>query len=151
MTAIYTIDASVFVSAFRPREQRHADSFGFVEYVKIRALPIIVPTLLLPEIAAAVGRGSKNAMLARKFTDTVSRWSNLVMVSLDDVLAQQAADVAADYRLRGSDAVYVAVALRFGSTLVTLDQEQAARVASVLTTQNPLEALITLEGNPPQT
>jgi predicted nucleic acid-binding protein len=147
MAAIYTIDASVFVSAFRPREQRHTDSFRFVECVKIRALPIIVPTLLLPEIAAAVGLGSENAAVARKFTDAVSRWSNLMLVPLDDILVQQAADVAVDYRLRGSDAVYVAVALRFGATLVTLDQEQAARAASVLTTQNPLEALTTLEGN----
>lgn len=147
MAAIYTIDASVFVSAFRPREQRHADSFRFVECVKIRALPIIVPTLLLPEIAAAVGRGSKNAAVARKFTAAVSRWSNLMMVPLDDILAQQATDVAADYRLRGSDAVYAAVALRFGATLVTLDQEQAARTASVLTVRDPLEALNILEGN----
>ncbi len=143
MAVIYTIDASVFVSAFRPRELRHTDSSRFLEYVKIQAFPIIVPTLLLPEIAAAVGRGSKNPMLARKFTDAVNRWPNLMMVPLDDVLAQQSADVAADYRLRGSDAVYAAVALRFGSTLVTLDQEQAARVAAVLTTRDPLEALTT--------
>ena len=147
MAVIYTVDASVFVSAFRPRELRHTDSFRFLEYVRAQAFPIIVPTLLLPEIAAAVGRGSKNPMLAREFTDTVNRWPNLMMVPLDDVLAQYAADVAADYCLRGSDAVYVAVALRFGSTLVTLDQEQAARVASVLTACDPLEALTTLEGN----
>ena len=60
---------------------------------------------------------------------------------LHTALAQQAADVAAQYRLRGSDAVYAAVALRFGSTLVTLDREQRERVSAVLTTRYPAEVL----------
>jgi len=63
------------------------------------------------------------------------------MIPLDGTLAQQAADVAAQYRLRGSDAVYAAVALRFGSTLVTLDREQRERVADVLNARYPAEAL----------
>lgn len=147
MAVTYTIDASVFVNAFNSYELGHANSSRFLEYIKAQAFPIIVPTLVLPEVAAAVSRGSRNATLARKLVNAVGRLPNLLVVSVDDVLARQAADVAADYRLRGSDAVYVAVALRFGATLVTLDQEQAARVASVLTTQDPLEALNILEGN----
>jgi predicted nucleic acid-binding protein len=50
-------------------------------------------------------------------------------------------DAAAQYRLRGSDAIYAAVALRFGSTLVTLDQEQRERVQAALLSLSPLEAL----------
>jgi predicted nucleic acid-binding protein len=53
----------------------------------------------------------------------------------------KAADVAAQYRLRGSDAVYATVALRFGSTLVTLDREQRVRFAEALTARYPAEAL----------
>jgi len=148
---MYTIDASVFVNAFNAYEPGHANSCRFLEYVKTQAFPIIVPTLVLPEVAAAISRGSRNATLARKLVSAIGRLPNLIVVSLDDVLAQQSADMASDYRLRGSDAVYVAVALRFGATLVTLDQEQAARVASVLTAQDPLAALTTLERNPAQT
>jgi len=65
----------------------------------------------------------------------------LVLIPLDITLAQQAADVAAQYRLRGSDAVYAAVALRFGSTLITLDREQRERAAGVLVTRHPAEEL----------
>ena len=64
------------------------------------------------------------------------------MIPLDSTLAHQAADVAAQCGLRGSDAVCAAVALRFGSTLVTLDREQRERVAAVLTTRHPTEVLI---------
>lgn len=54
---------------------------------------------------------------------------------------QQSADVAAQYRLRGSDAIYASVALRFGSALITLDREQRERVAEVLPAQYPAETL----------
>ena len=100
-----------------------------------------MPTLLLPEVAAAVSRGREDEELARQFAATLSRLPHLVLVPLDTALAQQAAGVAAQYRLRGSDAVYAAVALRFGSTLVTLDREQRERVAEALPARYPAEAL----------
>ena len=66
---------------------------------------------------------------------------HLILTVLDETLAQQAADVAAQHRLRASAAVYAAVALRFGSTLVTLDREQREHVAGVVTSRLPAEAL----------
>jgi predicted nucleic acid-binding protein len=60
---------------------------------------------------------------------------------VDERLAEQAAGIAAQHRLRGSDAVYAAVALRFGSTLVTLDEEQRRRIAEVIPTRLPGQAL----------
>jgi predicted nucleic acid-binding protein len=60
---------------------------------------------------------------------------------LDATLARQAAEVAAQCGLRGSDAVYAAVALRFGSTLVTLDRQQRERVDGVVSTRYPAEML----------
>jgi len=63
------------------------------------------------------------------------------LVPLVTALAQQAAGVAAQYRLRDSGAVYAAVALRFGSTLVSLDREQRERIADALTARYPVEAL----------
>ena len=56
-------------------------------------------------------------------------------------LAQQALDIAALYRLRGSDAVYAAAAQRFACPLVTLDQEQHDRVAAALKTYYPVDLL----------
>jgi predicted nucleic acid-binding protein len=50
--------------------------------------------------------------------------------------------VAAQVRLRGSDAIYAAVALRFGSTLVTLDREQRDRGSAALTACYPSEVLL---------
>lgn len=142
MSSTYTVDASVFLNAFNPYEAGHEDSYRLLAMLQEQATPIIVPTLLLPEVAAAVGRGRQDADLAREFAVTLSRLPHLVLIPLDATLAQQAADVAARHRLRGSDAVYAAVALRFGSTLITLDREQQERVADVLLTRYPAAMLV---------
>ena len=104
-----------------------------------------MPTLVLPEVAAAVARGQDDADLARRFAAALGKLPHLVVVPLDETLAVQAADLAAQHRLRGSDAVYAAVALRFGSELVTLDKQQRERVAEAVTTKWPAEALADLK------
>jgi predicted nucleic acid-binding protein len=105
-------------------------------------------TRLGEEIGRGFGRGRQDTDLAREFAAALGRLPHLVLVPLDATLAGQAADVAAQYRLRGSDAVYAAVALRFGSTLVTLDREQRERVTGVVVTRYLAEAL-TEEGSTP--
>lgn len=137
----YTVDASVFLNGFNPYEEGHEESLRLLTRIRDEASPIIAPTLLLPEVAAAVGRGRGDVELARRFAASLRRLPHLVLVALDEALAGQAADLAARHRLRGSDAVYAAVALRFGSTLVTLDREQRERAASVVSTRLPAEAL----------
>ena len=141
------MDASVFLNAFNPHEAGHDTSHSLLARLQERALPIVVPSLLLPEVAATISRGRGDVHLAREFTTALSRLPHLVLVSLDVVLAQQAAEVAAQARLRGSDAVYAAVALRFGSILITLDREQKKRVSGVLTTRYPAEALAEERGS----
>jgi len=141
MPTTYTVDASVFLNAFNPYEAGHEESRRLLARMQEQAIPIIVPTLLFPEVAAAISRGRGNADLACRFVATLARLPYLVLMPLDETLARQSADVAAQHRLRGSDAVYVTVALRFGSTLVTLDREQRDRVDSVVPARLPAEAL----------
>ncbi len=141
MASLFTVDASVFLNAFNPYEVGYEISNQFLTELQQNALPIIVPTLLLPEVAAAIGRGRGDARLARDFASTLADLPHILLIPLDLVLSQQAVDIAANNRLRGSDAVYAATALRFGSTLITLDQEQRKRVADVLPAMAPDEAL----------
>ncbi len=141
MARPYTIDASVFLNAFNPAEAGHADSNRLLALLQAQTLPMIVPTLVLPEVAATISRVRGDASLARTFADQLSRLPNLMLITLDPTLAQQAAEAAAQHRLRGSDAVYAAVALRFGTIFVTLDREQHDRLTSALTAYYPPEAL----------
>ena len=66
---------------------------------------------------------------------------HVTLVSLTAAVARLAADLAATHRLRGADAIYVAVARRYGTTIVSRDDEQRARGAAVVACQTPEEAL----------
>ncbi len=141
MNSPVTTDASVFVSAFSPAESAHGDSKAFMTKIRDMAAPIIVPTLVLPEIAATISRGQGKPELGIAFALELLNFPNLVLVNVDESTAKLAAETAAYHRLRGSDAVYAAVALRFGSLLVTLDTEQGERLKDILSVYSPSQAL----------
>ena len=136
-----TVDASVFVNAFSPTEAGSDTSLALIDQLRQKGLMLIVPTLLLPEIAATIARKQGQADLALVLTDQVRKLPNLTLVPLDETLADSSSEVAVHHRLRGSDAVYAAVALRFGSLLVTLDNEQGERLKDVLSVYSPSQAL----------
>ncbi len=137
MAEVYTVDASVFLNALNQHEEGHADSFRFLSRVRKLAIPIIVPTLLFPELAAGIARALNDFALASAFVTDLRNLSHLVPVDLDMRLAIQAADIAAMQRIKGSDSVYVAVAQRFGATLVTRDRQQLERANSIVPVLHP--------------
>jgi predicted nucleic acid-binding protein len=65
---------------------------------------------------------------------------------VDDALGLLAAELAAQYQIRGCDAVYVALAQQRGATMVTLDGQQWKRVPSDVIARTPVEALAELGG-----
>jgi predicted nucleic acid-binding protein len=137
----YTVDASVFVNAFNPHEEGHVQSLQILSAIQERGDPVIVPTLLVPEIASAVARATNDTAGALQYAVATAALPHLTLVSLTAAVAREAADLAATHRLRGADAVYVAVARRYGTTIVSRDDEQRMRGAAVVTCQTPEETL----------
>lgn len=137
MNQAVTIDASVFVSAFSPTEPDSERSWRFLIETRAREIPVIVPTLVLAEGVASLARKQNNADMALNWMREIQRLSNITFISLDERLAQEAAEIAARHRLRGSDAIYAAVARRFAATLITLDVEQGERAAAVVSVRQP--------------
>ena len=137
MNSPVTVDASVFVSAFTPTEPAYQESKSFMLGVREQSIPIIVPVLVLPEISAALSRGQGKPELGLAFVQELRNFPNTTFIEGDDGTATLAVEVAAQNRLRGSDAIYAAVALRFGTELITLDKEQLARLPKVLPVRAP--------------
>jgi len=137
MRSPVTVDASVFVNAFSPEEHGSDKSMAFLSQLSKDGVPLIQPTLLLPEVAAALARKQDDTEAALELERELKNFLNLTLVDLDESLADFASEVAAKHRLRGSDAVYAAVALRFGTELVTLDKEQLERLPKVLSVRAP--------------
>lgn len=69
---------------------------------------------------------------------------SLTFAPFDDALAKTTAYLAADYALRGADAVYVATARHHNTTLVTLDREVRERVDAIVRVLTPEAALAEL-------
>lgn len=137
MNSPVTVDASVFVNAFNPTEVGSDQSLEFITKLRSEGIPIIQPTLFLPEVIASVARKKGDARLALKLANELRDFSSLTLVTLDESLADFASEVAANHRLRGSDAIYAAVALRFGTELITLDREQLDRLPNALAVRSP--------------
>ena len=140
-TSRFTIDASVFVNAFNPHERGHAESLRAITTIHERGDPIIVPALLIPEVASALARVSGASAAALEYARAIAALPHLSVIALTAVTAHHAAELAAMHRLRGADAVYVAVARRYGTTVVTRDEEQEARGSAVVACVPPEEVL----------
>ena len=146
---MYTVDASVWVNAFDQREPGHQVSRQFLEVVRGQAVPIIVPNLVLAEVAGAISRTRQAPAQAQAFAIALSRLPHVTVRVLGEGCALHALTLAAAHGLRGADAVYAAVAYEAGSTLVTLDNEHLTRLVTLITVCTPAVALATLIPPPP--
>lgn len=131
------LDASVYVALLRATEPAYAQSWDWVRQARGSGERLVAPALLLPEVAAAISRGSRKPLLARRVAELLSRSALVELIGVTTELARRAASIAADHRLRGSDAVYVALAEELGQPLVTLDRQQLERGSEVVTARRP--------------
>jgi predicted nucleic acid-binding protein len=141
---VYTLDANIYARDIDPNDPHYDDCHALIERLKQGDQRVIVPTLLLAELAASISRVRRDPIRARITIEALQSLPFLTFIDLDRVLGQAAAEIAADRAVKGADAVYIAVARLYGSTLVTLDQEQARRAAPIVTVMTPQEALAAL-------
>lgn len=136
-----TVDASVLVAAASRTDEARPDALAFLAAVAVADLPIHQPTLSLVEVAAAIARRTGDAELAQEAGATLLAMPGVLMHSLDLETSAEAAAVAARLLLRGADAIYAATALRYRSTLVTLDDEIRSRASVLIDVASPSEWL----------
>ncbi len=142
---MYTVDASVHISALSPAETNSATSQAFLILVRQHRIPLFCPTLLLVEVAAAVARAIDDADRAMALAEALRDLPNQTLVPLDESLADRAVALAASARLRGADAVYAAVAQQYDTTLITLDRQQLDRLPPLVSTALPADVLSEME------
>ncbi len=142
-----TIDASVFISAFKPSESDSEASQALLETVFGGESEVWVfsPTLLIVEVAASIARIFDDEDKGMAAASAVRMLPRQVFVPLTDAVTADAAVIGAKYRVRGADAVYAAVAAQHGALLVSLDKQQLDRVRSTVKTVTPKEGIRLLQ------
>lgn len=121
------VDASVWVSRTLASDAHHRASVAWFARVGDEDAFVIAPAIMPAEVSGALARRVRSSRLAHRVLDGILRTPSLILVPVDRSLGEHAARLAVDLRLRGSDAMYVAVAHRLSIPLVTLDAQQLHR------------------------
>jgi predicted nucleic acid-binding protein len=98
---------------------------------------LFAPMLLLSEVSGAVTRRSGDEALGQLALDRLIAFRQLRLVPLDARLGLHSAQIALDLRLRGADAVYVALADQLQIPLITWDREQRERGGQRIDARQP--------------
>ena len=131
------IDASVWVSRLVPQDVNHRASRLYLKQQAAQGQRLIAPVILLTEVAGAIARRTGSSQLARQAIDQMLQIPALHIVAIDHQLGQTATNLAAKLYLRGTDAIYVALAYRLGIDLVSWDKEQLERAGKLIQATTP--------------
>ena len=131
------IDASVYVTLINAHERDYASTWAWFERAQSRQEAISAPMILLAEVAAAVSRGVGDMALAYRVVKQLQDSKVIELLPVTSAMAERAAEIAAAYRVRGCDAIYLALAEQLSDCLVTMDVQQLERGAEVVVTRKP--------------
>jgi len=131
------IDASVYVSLVNADERNHDQSLAWFSQALMESEPVVAPAILLPEVAAALCRGTGDTRVVRTVIEQLQASTRIELAAVSLDMAERAARIAGQHRIRGCDAIYVALAEQLDCELVTLDRQQRERGSAVVSTREP--------------
>lgn len=131
------VDASVLVALFHTDEPHHEACRDWFLRATSMDEELSAPVIAITEVAAAISRGKGNVLRAQQITSLIKQSNIITLFPISLKLAEQAADIASLYQIRGCDAIYVALAKKLDQPLVTLDKQQQERAKSIIQTENP--------------
>ena len=129
------VDANIFASRYRETDENHAEAVAFFDLCEEPLVQFCAPVVLLPEVSGALSRIHGAARFGELAVTRILGLPRLKLRPIDFAFAERAARLAARFRLRGVDALYLTLAEENKSILVTRDKEilKAASVAEVIT------------------
>lgn len=131
------VDASVFLAFVIPEEERHEEALRFFALCETGGHRPCFPSLALAEVAGGVARRKRDASKAALAVSRLLRIQKVVIVPQSLKSAQDAAQMAGKYFLRGADAVYCQLAKHLNAPLVTFDLEIQQRSPEGLAVLSP--------------
>ena len=135
------IDASVWVVIALPDDGLHVQSRQWVEQWERTGRPIAVPAIFPVEVGAALIRRVRKEEDAYEVVDDLLNDPLLTLLPIDREMCNRATRLAMDLRLRGADAIYVALAESLEVPLVTWDDQQRLRASERVATATPAQEL----------
>jgi len=126
-----TVDASVWVAAFDPRDRYHTVSARFLRAIAQRRLRLHGPAFVLLETACALARRAGSAATGRAALERLRLHPMLALHPVNERLLASGQDLGLRQLLRGADALYAATAVLLNAPLVSWDEELVDRADAV--------------------
>ncbi len=133
------------VNSIVEKEPLHEFSLALMEYINKNRILVVFPNIVIPEVASAISRGTGSGINAKSLIRSLIEVPNFTFIPIDKELSLQAAELAAEYKLRGADSLYVAVAHQYGCKFVSLDNVQRDNSSKLIKTLTPKEELDSLQ------
>lgn len=135
------IDTSAWVSRLLPHDANHRAARTWIDNHILNGGFFVAPIILVIEVASAIARETlppndpqtdAHKAVSQLYTLPIMR-----LVPMDQGLVDEATNLAADHKIRGADALFVAVARQLGVPLVTFDKYQLKQPQAVVVTIRP--------------
>ena len=134
---LVVLDASVWASSLLRNDANYGAAHAWISnHIGIGGY-FAAPLLLVVETSATISRVTQDARAGRAAASQLYSFPLMRLVPMDQLLVDEAVDIAAHFHMRGADSMYVAVAKKLTIPLVTFDQEQLTRPASIISTIRP--------------
>ena len=131
------VDASVWIGSLLPNDVHYVPAQFWLNAHVSSGGHIVAPLILPLETGSAIARVKQDVRFALDSVSDLYSFQYISLQALDQSLIDEATDIAITFRLRSADSIYVALGKRLAVPLVTFDQEQISRPASIITTIRP--------------
>jgi predicted nucleic acid-binding protein len=134
---VVVIDTSVWISRLLPTDSNHSLARNWIDQHLLNGGMLVAPVLLVTEVASATSRQTRRPSLAHRAVSRLYHLTGMSLVPIDQTLIDTATDFAADLGIRGTDALFVALAKQLNIPLVTFDSEQIQKPVGIIHTIRP--------------
>lgn len=131
------VDASVYLAAVLESDQNHKVSKAWLDSLINSKDRFSAPVIILSEVAAPISRAFNQPTQAKRLVHSMMNAKFIELLPLTIPLANRAAIIAADYKIRGCDSIYVALAEALNEDLITWDKQQRERAKSLVNAYHP--------------
>jgi predicted nucleic acid-binding protein len=138
---VVVIDTSIWISHLVPADAHHASTNVWLNTISARPQRFSVPAIFLAEVSGVLARIDAPDAFVSDTVGQIDRSDRFNIAAISLGQAMLAADIARMAKIRGSDAVFVALAISLEIPLVTWDKQQRERGAVFCRTMTPVEVM----------
>lgn len=135
------IDTSAWIAGLVRGDAHHADTVPFLRLMESQSTQFAVPAHFLAEIAGVLARTGEVDAIVGVEIRSIETSGRFHITPVTVGLGLLAAEIARVARIRGADAVFVALARGLDLPLITWDRQQQERGGAFCRTMTPVEAM----------